>query len=75
MDTSKIAVKSKANKSTSKKEKNLVVPEKPEAVKVISSNGLNLTVDNSLKKYANDPFFVEQAEIANRKFASSKSKD
>lgn len=66
MDQSKTAVKSKANKGISKK---------PEAVKVISTNGLNLTLDNSLKKYANDPFFIEQAEIANRKFAQNKSKD
>jgi hypothetical protein len=66
MDQSKMAVKSKANKSVSKK---------PKAVKVISCNGLNLTVDNSLKKYANDPFFVEHARIADRKFARKKSDD
>jgi hypothetical protein len=69
MDQSKIAVKSKAIRGISNKKKNLVATEKPDAAKVISTNGLNLTLDNSLKKYANDPFFIEHARRVDQKFA------
>jgi hypothetical protein len=34
--------------------------------------GIKLTLDNSLQRFANDPFIVEQTKIANKKFAKSK---
>lgn len=39
---------------------------------VIKFMGAILTVDNTLKKYANDPFFVNQAKIANAKLKDKK---
>lgn len=72
MEESKVAVKDKTKKVAIRKNGEKIVSEKEDAVTVISINGLNLTLDNSLKKYANDPFFIEQTEKANRKFAQKK---
>ena len=73
MEESKVAVKGKVKKVSIHKKEETIASEKVDAVNVISINGLNLTLDNSLKKYANDPFFIEQTEKANRKFAQKKS--
>jgi len=35
--------------------------------------GITFTLDNSIKKYANDPAILEQVAIANRKFSKEKS--
>jgi hypothetical protein len=35
--------------------------------------GLKLTLDNSLKKFANDPFIIEHNNKVNKKFAKHKS--
>jgi hypothetical protein len=72
MEENKIAVKGKANKDIVKKRASLTTPEKADALNIISTNGLNLFLDNSLSKYANDKFIIEQTEIANRKFAQNK---
>ena len=70
MDQNKVAVKSKAKKSiTNKKAKS----EKGVAPTVIEAHGLILTLDNSIKKYANDPFFVKKNVEANKKFAQNKA--
>ncbi len=69
MGESKIAVKGKANKGVADK---TAKPEKAVTSTVIETNGLILTLDNSIKKYANDPFFVKKTEEANQRFAQDK---
>jgi hypothetical protein len=65
MEESKITTKGKAKKSIAKK--------KADTLNVISTNGLNLILDNSLSKYANDKFFIEHAKKVDQKFAPNKS--
>jgi hypothetical protein len=73
MEESKTALKGRAKKVTVHKKDEATVPEKADVANVISMNGLNLTLDNSLKKYANDPFFIEHARKVDERFAQKKS--
>jgi hypothetical protein len=73
MEQSKIVVKSKANKNNATKKVSLTTSNNEVAPTVVKTNGLILTLDNSIQKYAKDPFFVKKAEEANRKFARSKT--
>ena len=66
MEQSKTAVKSKTNKRIGNK---TVKAEKPT---VIEAYGLVLTLDDSLSKYANDPFFIEHARKVDERFAKKK---
>jgi hypothetical protein len=74
MEENKIAVKGKAKKRIARKTGAVTTPEQADELNVISTYGLNLTLDNSLKKYANDPFFVEHARKVDEKFAPKKQK-
>ena len=66
MGTAKEAIRIKANKSA--------VDAKPNvALNVVESNGLHLTLDNSLKKFANDEFFINHAKAVNQKLKNGKS--
>ena len=73
MEESKVAVKGKVKKVSVHKKEEMKASEKVDAVTVISINGVHLTLDNSLKKYANDPFFIEHARKVDEKFAQNKS--
>jgi hypothetical protein len=66
MGAAKEAVRIKVNKSQG--------DAKPKvALNVVESNGLHLTLDNSLKKFANDEFFINHAKAANQKLKNGKS--
>lgn len=67
MEQGKAAVKSKTNKKIANK------AGKAEKPTVIEAYGLVLTLDNSIKKYANDPFFIEHARKVDEHFAKKKS--
>lgn len=66
MEQSKIATKGKRTKVNIDKTVSLKESEKVD--KLIDNYGLNLTLDNSLNNYANDPFFIEHAKQVNKKF-------
>ena len=72
MEENKIAIKGKAKKNIPRKNGIGTTPEQVDELNVISTHGLNLTLDNSLKKYADDPFFVEHARKVDEKFALKK---
>jgi hypothetical protein len=74
MDESKVAVEGKTKKVAIRKNGETIIPGKEDVETVISINGVNLTLDNSLKKYANDPFFIEHARKVDERFAQNKSK-
>ena len=57
MEQGKIALKSKAGKAHAKKKAN--------ALNTIKINGVKLILDDSLSKYANDPFFIEHTRKVN----------
>jgi hypothetical protein len=63
MELNKIAGKPKANKATSVKKR------KASASKGVNEYGINLTLDNSLSKYANESFIVEHNARVSKKFA------
>jgi hypothetical protein len=73
MEQSKTAIKGRATKKPLQKKASPINTQKEKTLDVISTNGLNLTLDKSLSKYAKDPFILEQVEIANRKFSQHKS--
>jgi hypothetical protein len=68
-----VIIMAKDKKIIKSKTSDIIAEENTDAENIISINGINLTLDNSLKKYANDPFFLEQAEIVNRKFLNHKA--
>ena len=70
MEQSKIAVKGKRTKINVDKTVGLKDSEKVDKLSDRDNYGLNLTLDNSLKKYANDPFFIEHAKQVNKKFVN-----
>ncbi|MDB5088168.1 MAG: hypothetical protein JWR09_2162 [Mucilaginibacter sp.] len=68
MEQSKIATKGKRTKVNVDKTVGLKDSEKVDKLGDIDNYGLNLILDNSLNKYANDPFFIEHAKQVNKKF-------
>jgi hypothetical protein len=70
MEQSKIAVKSKVNKTVVTKAKPVSVM--TEGTTIIDEYGLKLTLDNSLKRFANDPFIIEHNQRAEKKLSKNR---
>jgi hypothetical protein len=75
MDHTQIVEKSKKNKVRGKEvdlTTSILAEEKNTAPeKTFNLNGLNLTIDKSLSRFANDEFFIEHAKMVDKKFASN----
>jgi len=70
MEQSKIAVKSKARKTVVTKANPMT-----EGTTIIDEYGLKLTLDNSLKRFANDPFIIEHNQRAEKKLSKNRQQD
>ena len=73
MEQGEMAVKSKVKESAPKKAEVVKIDEKEEAPVSFEAYGVTFTLDNSLKRFANDPFFVKKTEKVNAHFAKAKS--
>lgn len=72
MEHIKIAGGRKAEKKVFTEGQNRDLSEGSNTIIFDQEFGVKLTLDNSLARFANDPFIVEQTKIANRKFTKGK---
>jgi hypothetical protein len=73
MERDEMAVKSKGKKGIVKKGVETKPVEKDAVPTVIEAYGVTLTLDNTLDRFADDPFFVEKTRKVNAHFAKAKS--
>lgn len=74
MGHSKIAEKGKASKNILNKKTNVIDPSKAAVIIVDKEHDVTLTIDNSLSRFANDPFILAHVKRAEEKFSLYKEK-
>jgi len=68
MEQGKVALKSRPGKSTAQKLEYPPSARNQQGSNGITADGFNLILDNSLVKYAKDPFFADHAKNIDEKF-------